>query len=59
MSKLTEEERKIVSIAKVAASHEDDFLIKIIERLAGEKVEAADEFMHKKKNVKAKVECSI
>lgn len=43
MSKLTEEERRIVSVAKVGASHEEGSLIKIIERLCGETIKAADE----------------
>lgn len=47
MPKLTAEERRIVSIAKVGASSECDSLVKIIERLAGEKVKAADERKNK------------
>lgn len=55
-SKLTEEERRMVSIAKVGASHDDDLLIKIIERLAGEKVKAADEQKSKIDSEVSKVE---
>jgi hypothetical protein len=47
--KLTEDERTIISIAKVAATTETDSLIKIIERLIGETVEAADSGSNKGK----------
>lgn len=46
-SKLTAEELRTVSIAKVGASCDDEALIKIIERLSGEKIEAADKRMNR------------
>lgn len=41
--KLTEDERRLVSVAKVASSHEVAELVATIERLTGETVPAAEE----------------